>query len=253
MRRILVVLAVLSLLAAVPVNAASTFEGGVRGYYWFPNLAANIKTTNGGVTGQFDAKKDLGVGDENFPSGEAFLRAGRFHFRVGYTPVSFDGSKEIAQNVTFNGQTFTANDNVITSLDLNMLDGEIQIDILRPDLEVASFNLGVILKVKYVDGKAELRGTTQAETKKFQIPVPMVGVAAGAGFLKNMVRVDARATGITYSSNHLYEGDIFLSFVPVPFFRVQGGYRLLDLSVDTDDVVAKFKLNGPYVGAQLSF
>jgi outer membrane protein len=253
MRRVLVFLAMASLLAAVPVYAASTFEAGVRGNYWFPKLSANVTTTSAGVTSQFDAKKDLGVGDENFPSGEAFIKYGRFHFRVGYTPVSFDGSKQITDNVTFNGQTFTVNDNVITNLDLKMLDGEFQIDILRPDLEVANFNLGVIVKVKYVDGNVKLRNAVQTESKAFQVPIPMVGLAAGAGFLKNMVRVDVRATGITYSNNHLYEGDAFVSFVPLPFFRVQGGYRILDLNIDTDDVVAKLKLNGPYVGAQLSF
>ena len=253
MRRFPVVLAVLLLMAAVPAQADSGFEGGVRGMYWFPSLSANIKTTSGGVTGEFDAKKDLGVGDESFPSGEAFVRYGRFHLRVGYTPVSFDGSKRITDNVTFNGQTFLVSDNVITKLDLKMLDGEIQIDILRPDFEAVSFNLGLILKVKYIDGKAELRSTAKAESKNFQVPVPMVGIAAGAGFLKNMLRVDVRATGIAYSNNHLYDGDVFLSFIPIPYCSMQGGYRIIDLNVDTDDVVAKFKMNGPYVGAQLSF
>jgi hypothetical protein len=81
----------------------------------------------------------------------------------------------------------------------------------------------------------------------------MVGAAAGVGFLKNMVRVDARVSGIGYSGNHLFEGDAYASFAPLPFFRIQGGYRLIDLKIDEDDILADLELKGPYVGAQVSF
>ncbi|MBI5576028.1 MAG: hypothetical protein HY896_06645 [Deltaproteobacteria bacterium] len=253
MKRPLVFLAVLFLSAAVPAHASPGFEVGARGMYWFPDLDANVKTTVSGVTGEFDAKSDLGVGDENFPSGEAFLRVGRAHFRVGYTPVSFDGNNTISRNITFNGQTYTSGTNVITDLELKMADGEFQFDIVRPNVAVANFNLGLILKVKYVDGKVELRSSAQTQTKDFKAPIPMIGLGAGAGFLKNMVRADARVTGVSYSGNHLFEGDGFVSFSPVPFVSVQGGYRIIDLKIDDDDIVAKLKLKGPYVGVRLSF
>lgn len=254
MRRVLILLAVLPLVAtAVPAFALPGFEAGARGMYWFPDLTANVKTTVSGVTGDFDAKTDLGVGDKDFPSGEAFVRLGNFHFRVGYTPVTFSGDKTLTDNVVFNGRTFSASSRVITHLDLKMLDGELQFDVLRPDLVAASFNLGLILKVKYVDGKVDLESSGVTEKKDFKAPIPMVGLAAGVGFLKNMVRVDARAAGVAYGGNHLYEGDAFASFAPFPFFRVQGGYRLIDLKIDEDDIVAKLKLKGPYVGAQFSF
>jgi len=81
----------------------------------------------------------------------------------------------------------------------------------------------------------------------------MIGLAAGAGFANNLVRADARVTGMAYSGNHLYEADVFASFVPLPFLRVQGGYRYIDLKVDEDDIVADLELKGPYIGAQLSF
>jgi hypothetical protein len=80
-----------------------------------------------------------------------------------------------------------------------------------------------------------------------------VGVAAGAGFLKDMVRADARVTGISYSGNHLFEVDAYASFSPLPFLKIQGGYRLIDLKIDEDDIEATLKLRGPYLGAQLSF
>ncbi|MFA5808514.1 MAG: hypothetical protein WC978_09085 [bacterium] len=255
MRRILQVVTVAAgfLLMAGSAFAASGFEVGARGAYWFPKLTGSAQTNATGDT-RFDFKDTLGVKDENIPFGEAFLRLGSTTIRVGYTQVKFDGDKELTQTVVFNGIPYSASDNVISSLDMKMLDGEVQYDFLRPDVGVAGFNLGLLLKVKYVDGKVELRSASQGTTRKdFKAPVPMVGAAGGVGFLKDMFRVDARAAGIAYSGNHLYDADAYASFAPLPFVRIQGGYRYIDLKIDKDGTLASFKLSGPYLGAQLSF
>jgi outer membrane protein len=254
MRRILRIVFVAAgfLLLAGSASAASGFEVGARGAYWFPKLTGSAQTNGTGDT-RFDFKDTLGVGDENVPFGEAFLRFGNTTLRVGYSQLNFDGNKTLTDNVTFNGMTFSVTENVISSLDMKMLDGEVQFDFLRPDVGVTGFNLGLLLKVRYVDGQVELRSTTQTETKDFKAPIPMLGAAAGVGFIKNMIRVDARASGIAYSGNHLYDVDAYASFAPLPFVRIQGGYRHIDLKIDEDDTLASFKLSGPYLGAQLSF
>lgn len=255
MRRFAVLFSLCFLVAtASTASAMPGFEVGVRGSYWFPDLSAKVQTFDPAPVGtKFDAKDDLGVGDENFLSGEAFLRVGRFHLRAGYTPVSYDGSNTPTQTIVFNGQSFSTSENVVSKLDVKMLDAEIQVDLLRPDLVAASFYLGLIGKVKHVDGEVELRSATLSEKKDFQAPIPMVGVAAGVGFLEDLVRADVRAAGVSYSGNHLFEGDAYLSLIPFPFLRIQGGYRLIDLKVDEDDIVAELRLSGPYVGAQVSF
>ena len=255
MRRILRIVSVAAgfLLMAGSASTASGFEVGARGAYWFPDLTGSAQTNGPGDT-RFDFKDTLGVNDENIPFGEAFLRFGNTTFRVGYTQFKFDGDKELTQTVVFDGVTYSATDNVISSLDMKMVDGEVQFDFLRPGVGIAGFNIGLILKVKYVDGKVELRSVSQGSTfKDFKAPIPMLGAAAGVGFLKDMVRVDARASGIAYSGNHLYDVDAYASFAPLPFVRIQGGYRHIDLKIDEDDTLASFKLSGPYLGAQLSF
>ena len=255
MRRFSILLPVLLLVSLSSTAQALPGVGaGVRGIYWFPDLSATAQTISGGVSEtKFDLKDDLGVDNENFLSGEAFLRFGRLHFRVGYTKISYDGSATLTRDIEYNGQVFPVNDNVSSSFDVKMLDAEVQVDILRPDFVANNFYLGLIGKVKYVDLDLELTSTTMTEKQDFQVPVPMVGLAAGAGFLNDLLRVDARATGMAYSGNHLYEADAFVSLVPFPFFRIQGGYRYLDLKADEDDLLADVELKGPYVGAQLSF
>jgi outer membrane protein len=254
MRRILrVVTAAGVLLMAGSAFAAPGFEVGARGAYWFPKMSGNVQTKETGDT-RFDFKDTLGMGDENIPFGEGFLRLGRMTLRVGYTQIKFDGNKELTETVVFNGVTYSVTDNVISKLDLKMLDADLQFDLLRPDAGVAGFNLGLLLRVKYVDGKVELSSASAGSTiKDFKAPIPMVGAAAGVGFFKDMLRVDARAAGIAYSGNHLYDADAYASFIPLPFVRIQGGYRYIDLKIDQDGALASFKLTGPYVGAQVSF
>lgn len=255
MRRFLILFPVLLLVSlSSTAQALPGFGAGVRGTYWFPDLSATAQSVFAGMPEtKFDLKDDLGVGDENFPSGEAFLRFGRLHFRVGYTQISYDGSETLTRDIEFNGQIFPVSDNVISSFDVDMLDAEVQVDILRPDFVATSFYLGLIGKVKYIDLDLELTSTAMTEKEDFQVPVPMVGLAAGAGFLNDFLRIDARVTGMAYSGNHLYEADAFASLVPFPFFRIQGGYRYIDMKADEDDLLADVEISGPYVGAQLSF
>ncbi|MGA8754024.1 hypothetical protein, partial [Candidatus Deferrimicrobium sp.] len=133
MRRILQVVTVAAgaLLLGGSAFAAPGFEVGARGAYWFPKLTGSARTNMTGDT-QFDFKDTLGVKDENIPFGEAFLRLGSTTLRVGYTQLTFDGDKQLTQTVVFNGITYSATDNVISSLDMKMLDGEVQYDFLRP-------------------------------------------------------------------------------------------------------------------------
>lgn len=255
MRRFVILLSVLFLSSfSSPAQALPGFGAGVRGAYWFPDLSATAQSTIAGMPEtKFDLKDDLGMDDENFPMGEAFLRFGRLHLRVGYTEIDYDGNKTLTRDIEFHGRIFSIDDNVISSLDVKMLDAEVQIDILRPDFVATRFYLGLIGKVKYADVDVELTSTLVREKEDFQLLIPMVGLAAGAGFLNDLLRVDARVTGMAYSGDHSYEIDTFASIVPFPFFRIQGGYRYIDLKADEDDLLADIELSGPYVGAQLSF
>jgi len=255
MRRALAAALLLGSLA-ISSPAALAFEVGVRGEYWFPTLSGNAQTTTGGLPDTpFDLKSTLGIQDENLPFGEAFLGLSRFTFRVGYTPLRYDGSSTLTQDFVFNGQTFTVSDTIVSRMDVKMIDGQVQFDILRPGVGVAGFNLGLILQGKFIDGSVQVQSATTgvSTSEDFRLAAPMVGVAAGVGFLKDMIRADARAAGMAYSGSHIYEVDAYVSFAPFPFVRLQGGYKHLDLKVDESDVLASLTFSGPYAGLQLSY
>jgi hypothetical protein len=255
MRRILVAAAAAALVG-VAWTGAHAIEFGARGAYWFPKLSGTVEsTTSGSPNTPIDLNSTLGIGDENFPFGEAFLRAGRVTLRVGYSQVKYDALTRLPQTIVFNGQTYDVSDNVASTLDLKMLCGEVQYDILRPDIAVAGFNLGLLLRVMYVDGKMQLSSVTAGTTvQDFNAPIPLVGAALGVGFLKDLIRVDARGVGMAYSGNHFLDSDAYASVTPLPFFRLQGGYRYMELKAENNvDLKGTITLKGPYLGAQVSF
>ena len=262
MRRILKVVTVAAglLLMAGSAFAPSAFalEAGARGMYWWSTISGDVQTTTNGVSGTvLDVKSDLGMKDENVFNGEVFLKVGRFTFRVAYTPLKFTGSSVLSTPVEFDGNTFPAGTPVSSKLEAKMADGDVQWDLLNPDLGVVSMNLGVFLRLKYVDGSVEISSDNSSlpisAKQDYRLPIPEVGLAAGVGFLKDIVRADARVSGMAYSGNHLYEGDTFLSVIPFPFLRLQGGYRFIDLKADESDLKATLKIKGPYAGIQVAF
>jgi outer membrane protein len=262
MRRILKVVTAAAglLLMAGSAFAPSVFalEAGVRGMYWGSTISGDVQTVTGGVPGTvLDVNSDLGMKDENVFNGEVFLKVGNFTFRVAYTPLKFTGSAVLSTPIEFDGNTFPAGTPVSSKLETKMVDGDVQWDLLNPDLGVASMNLGIFLRLKYVDGSMEISSTNPvlpiSATQDFRLPIPEVGAAAGIGFLKNIVRVDARVSGMAYSGSHLYEGDAFLSVIPFPFLRLQGGYRFIDLKADESDLKGTLKIKGPYAGIQVAF
>ena len=257
-RQVIAATGILLMAGSAVTSSAFALEAGVRGMYWGSTISGDIQTVTNGVPGTtLDLQSDLGMEDENVFNGEAFLKAGNFTFRVAYTPLEYTGSSVLSAPIVFDGIPFPAGTPVSSKLEAKMVDGDVQWDFINPDLGVASMNLGVFLRLKYVDGSAEISSNNPVlsiyASQDFRLPIPEVGVAAGIGFLKNVVRADARVSGMAYSANHIYEGDAFLSLIPFPFLRLQGGYRFIDLKADENDLKGTLKIKGPYAGIQVAF
>jgi len=209
--RVVTAAGILLMAGSAFVSSAFALEAGVRGMFWDSTISGDIQTVTDGVPGTIlDLQSDLGMKDENVSNGEAFLKAGNFTFRVAYTPLKYTGSSVLSAPIVFDGIQFPPGTTVSSKLETKMVDGDVQWDFINPDLGVASMNLGVFLRLKYVDGSAEISSNNPvlsiSATQDFRLPIPEVGFAAGIGFLKNIVRADARFSGMAYSANHIYEG-----------------------------------------------
>ncbi|MFB3925324.1 MAG: hypothetical protein ACE14T_04655 [Syntrophales bacterium] len=248
-------IAALILFSSVAVSA-DALEFGARGFYWFPTLKGDLRGDSGGVSGtQINLKDDLGMSNKNVPSAEVFAGIGKHHASLMYSQVEFSGSTTMNRDIVFNGTTYTSGTAVDSDFKLKMLDLEYQYDVLNLENVLAGFSVGVIGKIKYLDGEARLNSSAAGEKKEtFGVPIPMVGAGVHAGLLLNILEARAKFTGIGYSGSVFYDGLAEISWTPFPFLDIHGGYRYMKLKVDNvSDIFADVELSGPYVGLSLSF
>ncbi len=250
-------LALSLLLVALLLPASSlAFEIGARGYYWFPSLDGKVKVDEASIIGTtIDFEKDLGIEDENYPSVEVFLGGGNHHLSLTYTNIEYSGRKTLTRDIIFGGETYSVSDTVTSSIEYKMMDLHYQYDFLNLENVLAGFSLGLVFQVKYLDGEVGLKSTTTGidEKEDFTFPIPMIGLNLHMGILADILEARLRGTAIGYGGNTIYELMADISWTPLPFLDIHGGYKRFVIDIDEDDIVFDYDMSGPYVALTLSF
>lgn len=233
------------------------FDIGARGYYWFPSLDGNVKVDEAAVSGtKINFKKELGIDDEYYPSIEAFLGSCRHHLSLIYTYIDYSGEKTLTENIRFNGKTYSSGNLVTSSITYKMMDLSYQYDFLDLENLLAGFSSGVVFQIKYLDGTVDLKSSTGIiidEKEDFTLPIPMIGFNLHMGILANILEARLRGTVIGYSGNRLYDLMIEISWTPLPFLDIHGGYKDIVVDIDEDNILFYCGMSGPYVGLTVSF
>jgi len=257
MKKIYLALSLLLVAFLLPASS-SAFEIGARGYYWFPSLDGNVQVDEATIIGTtINFEKDLGIEDENYPSVEVFLGGGRHHLSLTYTDIDYSGKKTLTKQILFHGKTYSATSLVESSIGYKMMDLYYQYDFLNLENVAAGFSLGAVLQVKYLDGDVALKTTNLPtnidEKQDFTLPIPMIGLNLHMGILADVLEARVKGTAIGYAGNTIYElmGDI--SWTPLPFLDIHGGYKTFVIDIDEDDIVFDYDMSGPYVALTLSF
>lgn len=248
---------VVFLLAAMflsPTPAMSGREIGVRGYVWHPDISADLQTTAEGVRDtRFDLVDDAGLIEKNFGVAEISVGSGKLRFRGRYTPSLQNGDKTLQRDIVFAGLAYPAGAQVRSHICVDLADLEVQYDPVRFSAGEVRLELGIIGKLQYLNARAELHTAGQSGERSFATPFPAVGAAAGAGTPGGRMRADMRISWGAYSANRMIDAEVFASLALFPRFRLQGGYRYLDADVDADDILARIRMKGPYLGGELTF
>jgi hypothetical protein len=253
MRHPLCTLAIL-LAFMLAASQALALEAGIRGTYWSPGLDGDIKVDSGGIEGtQLDLSSDLGMDAESAPMIEAFAGLGNHHLSLSYYHLDYEGDKVLKEQIFFNGQGYAAGERVKSELTYSVIDADYRYDLIDLENFLAGGSIGVVGKVKYFDGSASLESSTQSEEQDFQAPIPMLGAHLHLGVIMNVIELRAQLAGMSYGGASIVEGFADLSVTPFPFLDIHGGYRVLDLQADTDDIELNFNTAGPYLALTLSF
>jgi len=230
------------------------FEIGARGYYWFPSLDGKIRVDEANIIGAtIDLKDDLGIEDEDYPSGEVFVGFGRHHLSLTYTNIDYSGSNTLTRTIVFKGETYVINSLVTSSIEYQMIDFHYQYDFLDLENVLAGFSLGGVLQVKYLDGEVSLKTAGLDEKEDFTIPIPMVGLNLHIGLISDILEARLRGTAMSYSGNTIYEIMADISLTPLPFIGIHGGYKTFVIDIDEEDVMLDSDMSGPYVALTVSF
>jgi len=233
---------------------AGSVELGVRGLYWFPDMQGDLQVDNSGIVGtKVDLREDLGIDNESYPWVDVFFGIGKHHLTFSYYEANYAGSQYLQKDIWFNGELFSINELVDSKIDYKTYDLMYQYDIVDWENILAGFSLGIVGRVKYIEGEVALASATQTTKQEFTAPIPLLGANFHMGLLADVLEARVMLTGIGYSDGNCVDGQAEVSLTPIPFIDITAGYRLFYLDADIDDIKFDFGTAGPYVGLTISF
>ena len=205
-----------------------------------------------GVRTKIDFNDDLGYDDSEDMYVEAGLNFGPFHLAASYMPISFSGDGTLNQTIEFNGQTYAANTDVKSDVDLDLYDVGLTWYLINFDDLPVRLQIGPEFCVKVVDADVSMKSDLANESDSVTAPIPTVGARARIG-LADWLSLVGRVGYLEYDSNSFLDADAQLEFSPIPLFGVFAGYRYFDLQVDESGVYIDATFDGPYGGVMFRF
>lgn len=213
-------------------------------------LAAEVD----GLGTKVDLDSDLGLDDSEDIMAEAALSLGDMKLSLGYMPLSFEGNSVLSRSILFNGEVYTVDSPISSSLELDILDAGLTYYFLNIDDMPTRVQLGVELAVKVTDASASLTDQTTGITESAgeTLPLPTVGLRARVAF-SDFIGVSGRLGYLGYSDNHFLDADVQVEFSPLPMVGVFAGYRHIDIAIDESDIFVDSDFSGFYGGALVRF
>jgi len=238
-----------------PLNDPATgeafhIEGSAS--WWRPGADMNVASEGFGIAGTtIDFKKDLGMTDQSFPALNLVLKpAPRHKFRMQFIPISYQAQSTLRRDIVFNGQRYSANLPVNSTLDWKAYRFNYEFDFVSKNRGYAGF----IVEAKYTDVQANLQSPLLSEFAHARFPVPALG-GVGRVYVVPNISVTGEFTGFTIPDSidnrynaHYFDFDLYGTVNFTNNIGVQGGYRTLDLGYLIKSDSGSLNLKGIYFG-----
>ena len=244
-----------ALLLALPLGAAADEMVSLKVGYQSLTPKGQFASREGVVNTLIDLENDFGFDEEAELIAEAAVQLGAFRLSAGYMPLKFSGTTSAQRTIEFGGQTFTASDQAVGSLDVDLFDLGLTWYLINTDDLPVRLQVGPELSIKVFDGDASVVSRTDPtlnERVSGTAPVPTLGLRARVG-LGDMLSLVGRVGYVEYNDNSFLDADGQVEFSPLPMFGIFAGYRYLDLEVDEGDLFVDATFDGPYGGLLVRF
>ena len=177
------------------------------------------------------------------------------NIKVRHNTMETAGLINSTASYEFNGETFAANTELTSSLDVTNTDVTLYYEIL--DFDVASLDIG--LNVKVLDGTIVVTSDAlQAQPLDFTAPIPMgyAKVEVGLPLTGFGAYVEANLLSLGDHSAYDYQAAVVYKFIDnvAVDLEAQVGYRAVGLDLDdADGIYSDLEFNGLYAGIQVHF
>jgi hypothetical protein len=249
------VLFILPLLALFPLGATADEIFSLKvGYVSLSPDGEFSSRVSGIFDTRIDLEDDLDFDDSDGLMAEAAVLLGSFRLSLGYLPLKFSGTSTLTQDITFEGQTFSATDTVKGEMDVDIYDLGLTWYLINFDDLPARIQIGPELSVKVLDGEISMSNRTTGIREEISgtVPLPTIGLRGRIG-LSDYLALMGRVGYIGYNDNSFLDVDAQIEFSPLPMVGVFGGYRYLDIEIDESDLFIDASFSGPYGGVLVRF
>ena len=217
--------------------------------YWNADPSGTIQSGGDPI----DVENDVGYdseGHNNFSIRFAHPVPVIPNLRLRYNDIEHEGTGNLDRNITFQGQTYTVNEDVRSRVDLTHYDYTL---FYTAPIPVVTLDLG--LNVKHFDGEFYIESDNGLRREKEEIDefLPMGHVRADVDLPLTGLGAGAELNYISYDGDSATDVEGYISYNADPVY-IQGGYRQFDVDVDASgDLNVDTELSGPFVRLGVGF
>ena len=240
--------ATLALLLSAPVQA--DFVGfRIGASYWEPELSGDFSSTG---DPEIDLSDDLGLDDPSESSLVLILEHPvPFLPNLRYQGIELDssGRETLADDITFDGETFVGGVTVRSTLDLSHDDLVLYYEVLDNWV-----NLDIGLDLKRFDGEASITDGITTSSIDIDETIPLLYLSARFDLPFSGFYVGADISTLSIDDNSVDDTTLKLGYESNIGFGIEGGIKTFSVELDdADDLDTDLEYDGAFINGFFHF
>jgi len=239
-----------------PLSQADTIGFEIGGYRWMPDYSGHLAVDDGVQGGtELDLEDDLGFSDNDhnvlwltLEHPVPFLP----NLKVVSSDLDVSASSILSRDITFGGETFTANENVTTQIDFSNTEVTLYYELLDNWI-----NLDAGVTLRQYDGAVSLEtdpaGSNISESEDIDFIIPLLYLKGRVDIPTTGLFVDGQINIISISGNSISDTEFSIGYESEIGLGAKAGYRTFNMDIDEDDFVSDLDFSGAYVSVFFHF
>ena len=174
------------------------------------------------------------------------------NIKVVSSDLDVSASLILTRDITFGGETFTANENVSSRLDFSNTEITLYYEFLDNWI-----NLDAGVTLRQYDGDVSLEtdpgGSNISESEKLDFIIPLLYLKGRVDIPSTGLFVDGQINIISISGNSISDTEFSVGYESEIGLGAKAGYRTFNMDIDEDDFVSDLDFSGAYVSVFFHF